>query len=89
MSEAFVVEIGREALRVAMMAAAPMLLASLGIGLIVSLIQVVTSLQDATLTFVPKILAVAAALALMGGWIVRILLEFTRQILSGTYWVMG
>lgn len=89
MNEAFVIEIARHTLEVTMMAAAPMLVASLVIGLLVSLFQVVTSLQDATLTFVPKILAIALSLALMGSWLLSLLLEFTREMLSGVHWVVG
>ena len=89
MSEAAVVEIGRQALQVALLAALPMLLASLVVGVLVSLIQVATSLQDATLTFVPKILAVGGALLLAGHWIIRILLDFTRHIFAALPGAVG
>jgi flagellar biosynthesis protein FliQ len=82
MSDTFIIEICRQALHVALLVAAPMLAASLIVGILVSLVQVATSLQDATLTFVPKILAVAAALILAGNWIIHTLLDFTRQIFA-------
>ncbi|HEU4400898.1 MAG TPA: flagellar biosynthesis protein FliQ [Candidatus Polarisedimenticolia bacterium] len=89
MNESAVIEIGRQALQVTLMAALPMLLASLVVGIVVSLVQVATSLQDATLTFVPKILAVGGSLVLAGHWIIRLLLEFTRHIFADLPGVIG
>lgn len=89
MSESAVIEIGRQALQVAIMVALPMLLASLVTGILVSLFQVATSLQDVTLTFVPKILAVGAALLLAGTWIIRMLVDFTHKIFSSLPGVLG
>lgn len=89
MSDAFVLEISRQALHVALLVAMPMLAASLLVGILVSLIQVATSLQDATLTFVPKILTVAAALLLAGNWIIHTLLDFTRQVFASLPAVLG
>ena len=87
MSESQVLEISRQALQVALMAAAPMLAVSMLMGLLISLIQVVTSLQDATLTFIPKVLAVAAALVIAGPWILHLLVDFTRMVFSPSLWV--
>ncbi len=89
MSEAFLLDISRQALHVALWVAMPMLAASLLVGIVVSLVQVATSLQDATLTFVPKILAVAAALLIAGNWIVRTLLDFTRAVFAALPTVLG
>ena len=89
MSETYVLEISRQALHVALLVAAPMLAASLVVGILISLIQVATSLQDATLTFVPKILSVAAALLLAGNSIIHVLLDFTRQVFTALPAVLG
>jgi flagellar biosynthetic protein FliQ len=89
MSETFVLEISRQALQVALLVAMPMLAASLLVGIVVSLIQVATSLQDATLTFVPKIITVAAALLLAGNWMIHTLLDFTRRIFAALPAVLG
>jgi flagellar biosynthesis protein FliQ len=89
MSDASILDISREALHVALVVAMPMLAASLLVGIVVSLIQVATSLQDATLTFVPKILAVAAALLLTGNWIIHTLLDFTRHVFAALPTVLG
>ncbi|MGN0472016.1 MAG: flagellar biosynthesis protein FliQ [Lachnospiraceae bacterium] len=66
-----VVQIGRDALFMVIKLAAPLLLVSLIIGLIVSIFQTVTSIQEQTLTFVPKILGVFLALMLLGHWILN------------------
>lgn len=66
-----VVQIGRDALFMIIKLAAPLLLVSLIIGLIVSIFQTVTSIQEQTLTFVPKILGVFLTLMLLGHWILN------------------
>ncbi len=60
--------------------AGPILVASLAIGLAVSLVQAVTSIQEFTLTFVPKLLAVAAILAVAGHWMLTQLVDYTDQL---------
>jgi flagellar biosynthetic protein FliQ len=89
MTDTAVLEIGRQALQVAILVAMPMLLASLVVGIVVSLVQVATSLHDATLTFVPKILAVALALFLAGNWIIHTLLDFTRHVFEAVPGMLG
>lgn len=61
---------------------APMLLVSLVIGLTVSVFQTVTSIQEQTLTFVPKLIGIFAALMLLGHWIATEIIEFTNQLWS-------
>lgn len=61
---------------------APMLLVSLVIGLTVSVFQTVTSIQEQTLTFVPKLVGIFAALMLLGHWIATEIIEFTNQLWS-------
>ena len=67
--------------------AAPLLLVSLCVGLIVSIFQTVTSIQEQTLTFVPKILAIFLGLILMGHWIMNNMVEYMVNLWSdfGTY----
>lgn len=62
--------------------AAPLLLVSLCVGLIVSIFQTVTSIQEQTLTFVPKILAIFLALILMGHWIMNTMVDYMTQLWS-------
>ena len=80
MDEMTVVTVGREALRVAMLVGAPMLLAGALIGLVVSVMQVATSIQDVTITFIPKIVACALVLLVALPWMIRTMTAFTRQI---------
>ncbi|WNO11352.1 flagellar biosynthesis protein FliQ [Teredinibacter sp. KSP-S5-2] len=58
---------------------APMLFTSLAVGLVVSIFQVVTQIQEMTLTFVPKIIASVFVALMMGGWMLNVLAEFTRN----------
>lgn len=60
----------------------PMLLVSLIIGLLVSIFQTVTSIQEQTLTFVPKIIGVFVTLILLGPWVMNTIVEFMRQLWS-------
>ena len=76
-----VVEIGRDVLTTAMILALPAVLVSLLVGLIISIFQTVTSIQEQTLNFVPRILAVGAVLIFSLPWSLKILVNFTHHIL--------
>lgn len=80
MTPQMVVAIGREALSVTIMVAAPMLAFGLVIGLIISIFQAVTQINEMTLTFVPKILAVALALLIFLPWMINMLTDFTNHM---------
>ncbi|MEE9277330.1 MAG: flagellar biosynthesis protein FliQ [Dehalococcoidia bacterium] len=82
MSQDFVVALGREAITTALLVAAPILGFSLITGLLVSVFQAVTQINEVTLTFVPKILAVFLALALFGPWSMNIMLGFAERLLG-------
>jgi flagellar biosynthesis protein FliQ len=69
-----------EALKVTILLSAPMLLAGLVVGLIVSIFQSATSINEMTLTFIPKMLAVAAALIFFFPWMMQTLVTFTEQM---------
>ena len=89
MSETMVIEIGQQGLYVALLVAAPLLLTSLVIGLLVSLVQVATSIQDVTLTFVPKIVLSAVVLALIGPWMIRTIVDFTQRLWTAAPGILG
>ncbi len=76
-------ELGRETLMLGLMVVAPMLVTGLLVGLAVSLLQAITQIQDQTLSFVPKIVAMALALSAFMPWMVSRLMEFTARLLSG------
>jgi flagellar biosynthetic protein FliQ len=82
MTPDMVVEIGREAVETTLLVAAPMLGMSLVIGLLVSLFQALTQINEATLSFVPKILGVFLATMLFFPWMIRVLTSFITHLLT-------
>ena len=80
MSPDYVVEIMKGLMAHIMMLSAPLLNMAMAVGLIVSLFQAVTSLQEQTLTFVPKALAVTALIFFIMPWMVRTLMDYTKEI---------
>ena len=82
MSTTDAIQLAREAMLVALLLAAPMLGFGLLVGLLVSVIQAVTQVNEMTLTFIPKIIAVMLALALFLPWIMRIIVDFTIRLIT-------
>ncbi len=82
MNNADMLGLAQDSVRTVLFAAAPMLLISLLVGLIVSVIQAVTQIQEATLAFVPKIIAVFLSLLIFGPWILSLITEFASGLLS-------
>ena len=80
MTPQMVVSIGREALILTLMIAGPMLLFGLIVGLAVALFQAVTQIQEMTLTFIPKILAIGLALLIFLPWMIAKATDFTRHM---------
>lgn len=85
MSEGTVIRLGQEAILTAMLVGGPLLGLALVVGLLVSLFQATTQLQEQTLTFVPKILAVFAAALLFGPWMMRTMLDYATRILGNLH----
>lgn len=81
-TEGQVLDIARDAIYTIIITSAPVLLISLIVGLVVSIFQTVTSIQEQTLTFVPKILAVFIAMMLLGSWMLNQLTGFMTQLWS-------
>ncbi len=77
-----VIDIIREAIIVTLQSSMPLLIVSLVVGLVISVIQTVTSIQEQTLTFVPKLIAIFAVLALFGNFIFGIIIKFTIDLFS-------
>ncbi len=80
MSQGVVMDIAREALWVIIKSSAPMLIVSLIVGLIVSIFQTVTSIQEQTLTFVPKLLCVFVVIILAGSWMMNNVVVFFENL---------
>lgn len=81
--------IGRHALEITFMIAAPLLLSALVTGLVVSIFQAATQINEMTLSFIPKLLAIFAALAIAGPWMLQVLLGYVTQLYSGLPWMIG
>ena len=80
MDNGFVVEITNQAIKVTLMLAAPMLLGALVVGIMVSLFQAVTQINEQTLSFIPKILVIVMALVLMSPWMMETMTSFTKDL---------
>ncbi len=77
-----VLAFGRVAMEMLITVAAPVLLVALAVGLAVSLFQAVTQINEATLSFLPKLLAVLVALAVAGPWMIAVLVNWIRQVIT-------
>jgi flagellar biosynthetic protein FliQ len=82
MNELLIAQIGKEALKTALLVAGPALLVSLVVGLLISVFQVVTSLQDQTIAFVPKVIAVLLTVAISFPWMLQVMLRFTTHMFT-------
>jgi flagellar biosynthetic protein FliQ len=82
MNEVDVLDVARDGMMVMLLVAAPMLLTGLIVGLGISIFQTLTHIQEMTLTFIPKILAVFAALIIFLPWMLRELIEFMQRIMD-------
>ncbi|HEY1151009.1 MAG TPA: flagellar biosynthesis protein FliQ [Pseudoduganella sp.] len=78
-----VMTMGRQAMEVTLLVAAPLLLVALVIGLIVSIFQAATQINETTLSFIPKLVGVFVALVVAGPWMLSVLTDYMRQILTG------
>ncbi|CAD5246368.1 MULTISPECIES: flagellar biosynthesis protein FliQ [Halomonadaceae] len=82
MTPEMVMSIAYQGMRVTLLLAGPMLLAALFTGLIISLFQAATQINEMTLTFIPKILAVFAVLVLAGPWLIGLITDFTHRLFT-------
>jgi flagellar biosynthesis protein FliQ len=82
MSPEFVVTTGRQALELMLVVAAPLLLVALVVGLLVSVFQAITQINEATLSFVPKIVAVAITLVVAGPWMISLLVDYLKRMIT-------
>jgi len=79
-TESVVLALGQQAVMVMLMVSGPMLVASLIVGLVISIFQAVTQINEMTLTFIPKMLAMLAAGALAGGWMLNTIVTYTQGL---------
>lgn len=89
MNSGTVMEIGRQAIETALLLAGPLLLVALAVGLLVSIFQAATQINEATLSFIPKLVAVFLVLVLAGPWMLQLILDFMRRMLESIPNVIG
>ncbi|BBP01221.1 flagellar biosynthesis protein FliQ [Sulfuriferula nivalis] len=77
-----VMTLGRHAMEVTLMVAAPLLLVALVIGLIVSIFQAATQINESTLSFIPKLVGIFIALIVMGPWMLSVMLDYMREVFT-------
>lgn len=84
-----VMTMGRTAMEVTLMVSAPLLLVALIVGLLVSIFQAATQINEATLSFIPKLVAVFVALVVAGPWMLSVMLDYMRQVFTGIPGLIG
>ena len=89
MTPGVVMEIGRQALEVTLVLAAPMLLSALIVGLIVSIFQAATQLNEATLQFVPKLVVMFLVLILVGPWMLQYMMDYIQRLFESIPQLIG
>lgn len=83
MTDQTVLDLGAKAMWITLQVSAPVLMASLIMGLVISVFQAATQINEQTLSFIPKILAMTAALVVCGPWILHLMMDFTVEIFNG------
>ncbi|ACT02072.1 MULTISPECIES: flagellar biosynthesis protein FliQ [Paenibacillus] len=89
MSADFIIGLAGQAISTVLKASAPMLVLALVVGLIISIFQATTQIQEQTLAFVPKIVAVFVSLIIFGPWILNVIVDFTYNLLNNLYKYIG
>ena len=89
MTPEYIVKLGQDTLLLVLHVAGPILIVALVVGLAVSIFQAVTQIHEMTLTFIPKILAVAAVLTILLPWTIRRLMDFTITLFSSIPTIIG
>jgi flagellar biosynthetic protein FliQ len=84
-----VMTMGRTAMEVTLMVSAPLLLVALIVGLVVSIFQAATQINEATLSFIPKLVGIFVALVVAGPWMLSVMTDYMRQVFSGIPGMIG
>ncbi len=79
----------QQAMQLTILLSAPLLLSALAVGLLVAVFQAATQINELTLTFIPKLIAVVVTLSLAGHWMLGLLVEFTRQMIQNIPRIVG
>ncbi|MDX9884900.1 flagellar biosynthesis protein FliQ [Thauera sp.] len=89
MTPTAVIELGRQAVEVTLLVSAPLFIAALATGLIISIFQAATQINEMTLSFVPKLVAIFVTLVLAGPWMITILTDFMRRLIESIPSMIG
>mgnify|MGYP003383270775 FL=1 len=84
-----VMGVGTHALEITLMLAAPMLLVALVVGLLVGIFQAATQINEMTLSFIPKLIAMAATMAIAGPWMLKLIVGYTRELFESIPGLIG
>ncbi|MDD5384841.1 MAG: flagellar biosynthesis protein FliQ [Gallionella sp.] len=84
-----VLTIGQQAIEMTLMLSAPLLLSALVIGLVVSIFQAATQINEMTLSFIPKLLGIFLALILTGPWMVNTMVDYIQRLFGNIPWMIG
>jgi flagellar biosynthetic protein FliQ len=84
-----VISLVQQTLEITILMSAPLLLTALATGLVVSVFQAATQINEMTLSFIPKLLAIFAVLVLAGPWMLNLLVDFTRRLIEGIPGMIG
>jgi flagellar biosynthetic protein FliQ len=82
MGDTWVLDLIRQALQTGLLVGGPLLGVALLVGLLVSIFQALTQINEATLTFIPKIMAIGGTLLILGPWMIRVMISFTQNVYS-------
>ena len=89
MNETMVLEVGQRMMEIVALLSAPLLIPSLVVGLLVGMFQAATQINEMTLSFIPKLAAVALAAVLFGPWMLQVWLDFARELLRNIPVLIG
>ncbi len=89
MTPELVMDIGRQAVEMTLMMAGPLLLAALAIGLIVSIFQAATQINEQTLSFIPKLVGIFLTLILAGPWMLQMMVDYIRRLFESIPQIIG
>ena len=84
-----VLDVGRDALWMTVLLAGPLLGAALAVGLLIGIFQAATQIQEMTLSFIPKLLALVVALFIAGPWMIQVLMNFSKRLIVGIPGLIG
>ena len=89
MTPTAIIELGRQAVEVTLLVSAPLFIAALVTGLVISIFQAATQINEMTLSFVPKLVAIFVTLVLAGPWMITVLTDFMRRLIESIPAMIG